>query len=656
MRRILAVAAVLIGSLGYVAHAGPGGGPGPVTFDSSTFTGGYSLIGTVGGVYNDSLSPVLSSVTAGGRMTAYRALHVNLRDTSGNAVGTSGNPLYTNTSVTIASATLTISSVTVTNSSFSVTGSTVYLGGIPAISGTVGVSNTFFNVSFTSGSVYGSTVTVSNTGFNINNSPTVLILSTPSVTVFGALPTGTNNVGTVTGSTVSILGTVPVSGVSGTTVTVTNPSFAVTGLVNVNGSTIAISNSGFNINNNPGVTLLNVATTTVSGLVSVNGSSVGVTGTVTALITSTPSVNVVNIQTTTVSGLVNVNGSTVGVVGAVNATLVGTSSVAVIGTPNVNIANTPSVNIANSPTVAITGISSVTIPGAVNVNGSTVGVVGTLTTIFPSSVQVISINIATVTISNTPSVNAIQSGTFTAVAQALNSGGVATSVGYSGGSTQLPVALTNNGVQIASITALAGGTGLDVNVIGGGGTGGTASNFAAGFPAVGTAIGLVSPTGQMQGARVDASSNIYVNVAVGTVAVSNAGFAITNTPAVTATLLNGTASIGRVALSAPNTTLFSSATFNFSSSGNTTVVASSGSLQVRLFQLILMTSAATNVTIQDGATPNGNQLGPFPMLANGAIVLDLNSEPWLTTVTGGSLIINQSGTAAITGKVWNTQQ
>lgn len=49
-----------------------------------------------------------------------------------------------------------------------------------------------------------------------------------------------------------------------------------------------------------------------------------------------------------------------------------------------------------------------------------------------------------------------------------------------------------------------------VNIAAGGGTGGTASNFSALLPAQGTAIGFVGATGQMQAAKVDVSSNIFV--------------------------------------------------------------------------------------------------------------------------------------------------
>lgn len=55
---------------------------------------------------------------------------------------------------------------------------------------------------------------------------------------------------------------------------------------------------------------------------------------------------------------------------------------------------------------------------------------------------------------------------------------------------------------------------IDVNITGGGGSGGTASNFGAAFPATGTAIGFTDGL-NMQPAKVDGSGNQFVNCAIG---------------------------------------------------------------------------------------------------------------------------------------------
>lgn len=62
--------------------------------DNSAFTAGTTTETNVGGVYNDSLSGLSSGNAAAARLTQYRALHINLRNSSGTEIGTSGNALY----------------------------------------------------------------------------------------------------------------------------------------------------------------------------------------------------------------------------------------------------------------------------------------------------------------------------------------------------------------------------------------------------------------------------------------------------------------------------------------------------------------------------------------------------------------------------------
>lgn len=58
--------------------------------------------------------------------------------------------------------------------------------------------------------------------------------------------------------------------------------------------------------------------------------------------------------------------------------------------------------------------------------------------------------------------------------------------------------------------------GLDVNIVGGAGSGGTSSNFGAAFPAAGTAVGAKDSTGLlMSSLNLDAAGLLKVNVAAG---------------------------------------------------------------------------------------------------------------------------------------------
>lgn len=75
----------------------------------------------------------------------------------------------------------------------------------------------------------------------------------------------------------------------------------------------------------------------------------------------------------------------------------------------------------------------------------------------------------------------------------------------------------------APVTATANGanhTGLDVNVLNAG-SGGTASGFGSAFPATGTAGGFKDNNGNMAGANLDSSGNLFVNCASGCSAVGD---------------------------------------------------------------------------------------------------------------------------------------
>ena len=61
--------------------------------DNSAFTAGTTTESSVGGVYNDGLSALSSGNGAAARITASRALHVNLRNASGTEIGTASNPV-----------------------------------------------------------------------------------------------------------------------------------------------------------------------------------------------------------------------------------------------------------------------------------------------------------------------------------------------------------------------------------------------------------------------------------------------------------------------------------------------------------------------------------------------------------------------------------
>jgi hypothetical protein len=92
------------------------------------------------------------------------------------------------------------------------------------------------------------------------------------------------------------------------------------------------------------------------------------------------------------------------------------------------------------------------------------------------------------------------------------------------------------------------------------------------------------------------------------------------------------------------------AVINFSNTGDNTIIAAIASTRILVHRLWLVGSTASNITFKDGA---GTSLsGAVPMAANGGITFDLTGEPWFTTALGNAFIINQSGTAQISGTVY----
>jgi hypothetical protein len=118
------------------------------------------------------------------------------------------------------------------------------------------------------------------------------------------------------------------------------------------------------------------------------------------------------------------------------------------------------------------------------------------------------------------------------------------------------------------------------------------------------------------------------------------------------TITNSTGSPVHVGFGTPANVTLSSSTIDFSASGATTVIPGIALQTIRVFQLFLVNSTATNLTLKDGST---ELAGPLTMTANGSIVLDFNGEPWFQTSAGNGFVINQSGTAQISGRIYYQQ-
>jgi hypothetical protein len=145
--------------------------------DNSAFTAGTTAESNVGGVFNDGLATLSSGNAAAARITSARALHINLRNSSGTEIGTASNAVR-------------IDPVGTTTQPVSWAGQSVSLSGtLPAFASTPA-----FNVAQWNGtalgapSAYGTSpgaVNVPGVNAYITNSPSV------------GLNAGTNTVGSV---------------------------------------------------------------------------------------------------------------------------------------------------------------------------------------------------------------------------------------------------------------------------------------------------------------------------------------------------------------------------------------------------------------------------------------------------------------------------
>ena len=107
---------------------------------------------------------------------------------------------------------------------------------------------------------------------------------------------------------------------------------------------------------------------------------------------------------------------------------------------------------------------------------------------------------------------------------------------------------------------------------------------------------------------------------------------------------------------APSTAVWTQASISFSSSGDNTVVAGSGSTTIRIMRLSFVnsdTTTATSITIKD-STPTSFS-GAFRLVSGGSFGGDSEGEPLYVTASGKGFVINSSAAVQISGTVWYTQ-
>ena len=86
--------------------------------------------------------------------------------------------------------------------------------------------------------------------------------------------------------------------------------------------------------------------------------------------------------------------------------------------------------------------------------------------------------------------------------------------------------------------------------------------------------------------------------------------------------------------------------------GDNVVISGVVGKLTKVFQILFVVSASTNITFKSGSVAIG---GPFNMLANGSFVLDYIQLPITCLNLGDNFVINQSGAATIGGIIWYAQ-
>jgi len=115
----------------------------------------------------------------------------------------------------------------------------------------------------------------------------------------------------------------------------------------------------------------------------------------------------------------------------------------------------------------------------------------------------------------------------------------------------------------------------------------------------------------------------------------------------------GTANVGKIVYQTPTVGALTTIAISSSTTGDNVIVSTQSAQTVRVFRMFIVVSAATNITLKSGGSTN--LTGAMTFNAGGAFILDFSGEPWFVTSASNAFIINQSGTAQISGSISYTQ-
>jgi hypothetical protein len=177
---------------------------------------------------------------------------------------------------------------------------------------------------------------------------------------------------------------------------------------------------------------------------------------------------------------------------------------------------------------------------------------------------------------------------------------------------------------------------IDVNIASGGGSGGTASNFGAAFPATGTAAGFSDGTNMLPG-TLDASGFLKINCAAGCVA----GGSFTDASAFTF----GTTAVSNTAFVVDDVAT------------NTVAENSSGAARMntnRILYMDISKTAANTIAIKVDGSAVTQPVSLTSTTITGTVAVTQSTSPWVISFTAPQHVIIDSGTTAATQSgTWN---
>lgn len=95
-----------------------------------------------------------------------------------------------------------------------------------------------------------------------------------------------------------------------------------------------------------------------------------------------------------------------------------------------------------------------------------------------------------------------------------------------------------------------------------------------------------------------------------------------------------------------------SAVVSFTSTGDNTVISAPASGSICVYGIFFTVNAATNITFKAGSTALS---GAVVFSGSGSsMTLQINDEPYFYVPPGSNFIMNQSGTATVSGTVYYT--